>query len=517
LPDRLGPADQCAHSARHTKTPPVLLDVIAGRSSSWCQDFRAQRPIQMRPLWPSNEPKFTAAQRAASRSRGLLRAASILALSMVIAALVSSWGTIRDFGSFHASLLTGSPGGAYYVLGLRLADRAKRDGGRLDVIATAGSVENVSRLMAGRDKCAEQFAFVQDGTPSAGDSGLELLGRLPEPESFLLLGRNNRAPASFADLRDASIGIGPEGSGTAYLARLLLGDSDLAGLNIRTSYHELEEQAQLVAQGSLDFAAYVMRDDAELLRSIIRQYRLDIVDLQTLPGLVARYPWLNLGRVPQGRYDLVELIPPNDKIVPQVNTLIVTSPCAKRANRMKLLALLSAELPRFVRSNPPSSTSSATNLALSSEARQFFLTGEPEFADRYFPWLVNLMSPAYWIYLVMAVTAIFNALKGLSRFWLWRIDAAREKIEAEVRRVAGDVVSHGPARNISTNLLTDKKAQVAVEEMLSRLANLRALCERRAKSFATPMGDEMFYRYQQSLMDNTTAVLNKLLRGPSSE
>src|SRR6476619_1260841 len=64
-------------------------------------------------------------------------------------------------------------------------------------------------------------------------------------------------------LRGASIGIGPEGSGTAYLARLLLDDADLAGLNLRTSCHELEEQAQLVAQGSLDLAAYVMRDDAE--------------------------------------------------------------------------------------------------------------------------------------------------------------------------------------------------------------------------------------------------------------
>ena len=41
---------------------------------------------------------------------------------------------------------------------------------------------------------------------------------------------------------------------------------------------------------------------------------------------------------------------------------------------------------------------------------------------------------------------------------------------------------------------------------------LRIRCERRAKSFATPMGDEMFYRYQQSLMDNTTAVLKRLLR-----
>ena len=127
------------------------------------------------------------------------------------------------------------------------------------------------------------------------------------------------------------------------------------------------------------------------------------------------------------------------------------------------------------------------------------------------------MSPAYWVYLVMAVTAIFNGLKGLSRFWLWRVDAAREKIEAEVRQVAGDVVSHGPTRHFSTNeLLIDQKARAAAQGILRRLAMLRATCERRAKSFATPMGDEMFYRYQQSLMDDTTAVLERLLGRPLS-
>jgi TRAP-type uncharacterized transport system substrate-binding protein len=161
--------------------------------------------------------------------RGVLRAVSILAISAVIAAVISL-GTIRDFGSFHASLLTGSPGGAYSILGSQLAERAKGDGGRLDIVVTAGSLENVNRLIADRYRCVEQFAFIQDGTPVSPDSGLELLGRLPEPESLLLLGRSNRLPASFADLRGASIGIGPEGSGTAYLVRLLLGDPDLAGL-----------------------------------------------------------------------------------------------------------------------------------------------------------------------------------------------------------------------------------------------------------------------------------------------
>jgi hypothetical protein len=68
--------------------------------------------------------------------------------------------------------------------------------------------------------------------------------------------------------------------------------------------------------------------------------------------------------------------------------------------------LTAAELPNFVRDNPPSSTAPPTALPLAREARQFFLSGEPELADRYFPWLVNIMSPAYWVYLVMAVTTV---------------------------------------------------------------------------------------------------------------
>jgi len=83
--------------------------------------------------------------------------------------------------------------------------------------------------------------------------------------------------------------------------------------------------------------------------------------------------------------------------------------------------------------------------------------------------------------------------------------------------VAGDVVSHGPRRHFSTNeLLVDQKARAAAQDILNRLAMLRVRCERRAKSFATPMGDEMFYRYQQSLMDDTTAVLERLLGRPLS-
>src|SRR6516164_701872 len=65
--------------------------------------------------------------------------------------------------------------------------------------------------------------------------------------------------------------------------------------------------------------------------------------------------------------------------------------------------------------------------------------------------------------------------------------------------------------------LVDQNARVAAQDLLSRLTTLRDRCERRAKSFATPMGDEMLFRYQQSLIDDTTSLLRTLLLKPSSQ
>jgi TRAP-type uncharacterized transport system substrate-binding protein len=98
------------------------------------------------------------------------------------------------------------------------------------------------------------FGLIQDGTPVSADAGLELLGQLPERESLIMLGRSGNAFHTLAVLRGASIGIGPNGSGTAYPMRQLFSESDLRQLGVRLSYHELPEQAALVAQNKLDLA-----------------------------------------------------------------------------------------------------------------------------------------------------------------------------------------------------------------------------------------------------------------------
>lgn len=433
----------------------------------------------------------------------------------MIAAVAAAFGIARDYGYLHASILSGSPGGYYHTLATRLAERAKRGHGTLTVVSTEGSIENVRRLASGQGHCDEMFALIQDGTPVSPESGLQLLGRLPDPESLLLLAKSENSYHSFSDMRGASIGIGPEGSGTAYLMRQLFADPDLRQLNVHLSYHELTEQAQLVAQGKLDIAAVVMEEDAQFVRSVLRRYHLDIVAPADLPGLIARYPWLSLGAIAAGRYDLLGPAPPVDRPVAHLATLVVAGPCSERADRIALLVLLAAELPGFVHNNPPGATSSATAVALAPEARQFFQTGEPAIVDRYFPWLVNLLSPAYWVYLLMTVTLLFNGMAAFSRFRLWRIDAAREKLETALKEFVNSGMTHEQMREASADRpITAPERRAVAQEILQRFLDLRGRCQRYTGSFVTPMGDEIYYRYQQSLIDEAINTLGSLLQRP---
>src|SRR5262249_1055883 len=116
------------------------------------------------------------------RGKAIVRFSLLLVAAAAVAAVAASFGIAHHYGYLQASILTGAPEHHYHVLGMRLAERARRQRGRLTVVSTAGSIENVERLTAARGRCAEMFALMQDGTPIPADAHLELLGRLPQPE-----------------------------------------------------------------------------------------------------------------------------------------------------------------------------------------------------------------------------------------------------------------------------------------------------------------------------------------------
>jgi hypothetical protein len=345
---------------------------------------------------------------------------------------------------------------------------------------------------------------------------------------LFLLAKRGRAISTFNDLKGASIGIGPEGSGTAYLMQQLLDNSDLGGLGLKASSHDLEAQARLVRDGQLDLAAFVMNENAQMVRTLVNKYDLEIVAPADIEGLVARDKWLRLGRIPAGYYDIAKPTPATDKLVAQVDTLVMTNSCVHRAERVAFLMLLSEEFPSFVRVNPPPSAKSQDSAPLADEAREFFASGQPEMADKYFPWLVNLMSPAYWIYLAMGATVLLNAMGVYSRFRLWRIDANRGLLEDRLKTLAYPGLSEEQIKARAHSGITREQIKAlpseaviqtpqnrkAAEELIEDFDALRRRCEEQLVSYFTPMGSEMYYRYQEGLIDEAKAVLAGLLRSP---
>src|SRR5262249_1426646 len=62
-------------------------------------------------------------------------------------------------------------------------------------------------------------------------------------------------------------------------------------------------------------------------------------------------------------------------------------------------------------------------------------------------------------------------------------------------------------------VIASPERRAAAQALMERFQALRVRCQRQANSFVTPMGDEMYYRYQQFLIDEATTTLDALLRG----
>jgi hypothetical protein len=150
--------------------------------------------------------------------------------------------------------------------------------------------------------------------------------------------------------------------------RQLLENPDLKDLNLKPSNHDLKTQAELVRDGQLDLAAVVMNENAALIRTLTTKYDLEIVasrrHRRSGGARQVAAPGQNSGQLLRRQPP----IPATDRLVGQVDTLIMTNTCMRRAERLAFLTLLSEEFPSFARNNPPPSAKSQDQAPLSDEA-----------------------------------------------------------------------------------------------------------------------------------------------------
>ena len=199
------------------------------------------------------------------------------------------------------------------------------------------------------------------------------------------MARRGRDINTFNDLKGDSVGIGPEGSGTAYLMQQLLRNTDLSALDLKPSTHALEAQAQLVRDGGLDLAAFVMNENAEMIRTLTNKYDLEIVAPSDMEGLASRDKWLRVWSYPR-RLLRRRQTDSRDRQAGRAGRY------AGHDQRMRasggagrLPDAAQRGVPQFRSSEPASLGEVAGHGALADEAREFFASGQPAIADKSSP------------------------------------------------------------------------------------------------------------------------------------
>jgi TRAP-type uncharacterized transport system substrate-binding protein len=458
-----------------------------------------------------------AAPRRSSNSRGSLlrKLALVFGVLFFVGFVVSRLDFSRSYTSLkNAGFASGSKDGNYAAIVDDLAKIAAKAGGSLRNVESAGSMDNVARLASAAGpggSCDVAFALAQDGSGWDASPRLELLGRLPKAESVFLLGRDADAMTELSQLAHKKIGVGPAGSGTERLAKQLFDLPELKPLGVELVNEPLATQLEAAKSGRLDLAMLVIDEDAPLLVGAVRDLALQIAGFSHIDVIARRLPHFRTGRIGAGQYEAVKVLPAQDKRVLRVETLVLGNHCASRSATIDMLNVLTRRFPDFVRFNKD--TPNATGLDMSPTAKGFFEHGGPELADEYAPWLVDVMPPANWAYVVMGISLLFNAMGAGHRFRLWRIDDARVKLESELSPLFGANVTLGDiSRTQPLGKLTQKDVKETVLSLIAQLETLAARSRRQSLSVLVPMGQEMAYRYQEEIIYQTLAVLRDFVR-----
>jgi len=312
---------------------------------------------------------------------------------------------------------TGASHNAYYRYGQEYAAQLAQQGVELQVLSSAGSVENLQRLA---DRQVD-IALVQGGIEHPTGTHFRSLGSLYF-EPLWVFYRKSLRVNYLTDFKGLRIAIGSEGSGTRPVALQLLQDNALHSDNAELLALGSKEAAQALIDGSLDVLFMVTSPTSDLVQQLITNPSLSLLSFSRASAYKSRHGYLSSVTLPQGVVDLARNIP--DK---PIQLLAPAASLVVRDDFHPALSVLMLQAARKVHGKgglfeQPGEFPSPrfVDVELNDEAERYYRSGPP-FLQRYLPfWAANLIDRLV-VMLIPIVTLMIPLMKILPPTYRWRV------------------------------------------------------------------------------------------------
>jgi TRAP transporter TAXI family solute receptor len=399
------------------------------------------------------------------RSRLTLWALAALLTAAVVGA---SLRYADPFPPRRIVLATGQPGGAYDAFGHEYQRRLAREGLRVELRPTAGSVENLERLLRGQ----VDVAFVQGGTyPLVSDPAGVLRGLAAVyREPLWIFYRGRPVTDGLAGLAGRRIAIGAPGSGTEAVSRALLTELGLPTTGANLVSLASSEARQDLEEGRIDAAFFVSSYRDANVAALLRRPDVRLLGFTRDVAFARTFRYLSPVRITEGLLDLKADLPREEITLMAPAALLVCRETLHPRVVEQLLAVARDVHGAGSLLDPPRRfpTREGVDLPLHDAAESFLARGE-SFTSRVLPywalrWVVQLR--LVLLPLVAVWLPLFKILPWLIR---WRGNRLLERQDAALRDTEAAIAAEGRPEPLRESITRLEALRRQTEDLARRL------------------------------------------------
>jgi len=393
----------------------------------------------------------------------------VVAAGLTVAFIGLSLRFMDPFPPNRIVLATGQPGGAYESFGREYQSRLAREGLRVELRRSAGSVENLERLLRGE----VDVAFVQGGTyPLVKDPDGRLRGMAAlYHEPLWIFYRGKPVTDDLRGLAGRRIAIGASGSGTEAIARALLEGLGLpaTGPNL-LALPNADARGQLEA-GAIDAAFFVSSYRDANVAALLRRPDVRLLDFRRDVAFSGNLRYLSAVRISPGLLDLKTDLPPEPVTLMAPAALLVCRETLHPRAVEQILSVAKAVHGPGSLLDPPGRfpTRNGVDVPLHVAADSYLARGE-SFLSRVLPywalrWVIQLR--VLLLPLVAIWVPLFKILPWLLR---WRGDRVLERHYALLRDAEASVAAAAGPEALRTEITRLEALRGQIEGLTRRLS-----------------------------------------------
>jgi TRAP-type uncharacterized transport system substrate-binding protein len=352
-----------------------------------------------------------------------------LTLTLGVIVLISVAFALATFMFFNTAapesltILSGPSGSMYQKNAEKYKAILAKDGIKLNIVPTAGSADNLKKLIDSKFKA--DVGFVQGGEVNGAniDNLVSLGSVFYQP---LLIFYGGKPKALLSEFKGGRLDIGQEGSGAHTIGLTLLKANGIEpGADTTFVSETAGDSVKALLENRID-ALFIMSDAAstDLIRQLLNAPNINLFDVTQADAYSRRINYLNKLELPKGAIDFGKNIPSEDVdlVGPTVELIARKDLHPALSDALLEAAREVSSTPNLFRKRGEFPAPLEHEFRISPDATRYYATGK-SFLYRTFPfWLASLINRVLAVIVPLALLLI-PGLKIAPTIYRWRIQS----------------------------------------------------------------------------------------------